>query len=148
MKLSQNFSLGEFTQSASAAKLGISNEPTPEVVENLQQLVTYLLQPLRTALGLPLRVTSGYRSLAVNKAVGGVKTSQHSQGKAVDIVVQGVEPYDVVQQLITLGIEFDQAINEFNSWTHLSFNAGANRKQVLTAKKTDGRTRFILGLHK
>jgi D-alanyl-D-alanine dipeptidase len=148
MKLSQNFSLGEFTQSASAVKLGISNEPTAEVVQNLQRLVTNILQPLRTALGLSVIVTSGYRSPAVNKAVGSVKTSQHSQGKAVDIVVQGVEPYDVVQQLITLGIEFDQAINEFNAWTHISFNAGANRNQVLTAKNTEGKTRYILGLHK
>jgi D-alanyl-D-alanine dipeptidase len=84
----------------------------------------------------------------VNKAVGGVKTSQHSEGMAVDIVVDGMTPYDVVQFLLDMNIEFDQVINEFNEWTHLSFNQGSNRKQVLTAKKTDGKTRFISGLFK
>jgi len=148
MKLSQNFNLNEFTQSASAKRLGISNEPTPEVIDNLQMLVTNVLQPLRTALGRSATVTSGYRSPAVNKAVGGVKTSQHSEGKAVDIVVAGVAPYDVVQMLLKLNLPFDQAINEFNTWTHISFNQGSNRKQVLTAKKTDGKTRFINGLFK
>lgn len=148
MKLSKNFRLDEFTISVSAKKLGISNEPTPEVIANLQLIVTNILQPLRTALGQSIRVTSGYRSPAVNKAVGGVKSSQHSEGKAIDIVVTGVAPYDVVELLLKLNIPFDQVINEFNSWTHISFNEGSNRKQVLTAKKIDGKTVYMNGLTK
>lgn len=148
MKLSQNFNLDEFTQSASATRLGISNEPTPEVIASLLALVTNVLQPLRTALGQSVTVTSGYRSPAVNKAVGGVKTSQHSEGKAVDIVVSGLAPYDVVEVLLKLNIPFDQAINEFNDWTHISFNKDINRKQVLTAKKIDGKTVYMNGLSK
>lgn len=148
MQLSKNFNLDEFTQSDSAKRMGISNEPTPEVIANLQLLVTNVLQPLRTALGRSVTVSSGYRSPLVNKAVGGVKTSQHSEGKAVDIVVDGVVPYDVVEVLLKLNIPFDQVINEFNDWTHISFDQDINRKQVLTAKKTDGKTRFINGLFK
>ncbi len=148
MKLSENFTLDEFTQSASAKRLGIPNEPTPEVIANLQLLVTNVLQPLRTALGRSIKVTSGYRSPAVNKAVGGVKTSQHSEGKAVDIVVDGMSPYDVVQFLLDMNIEFDQAIQEFGEWTHISFDINSNREQVLTAKKIDGKTRYLSGLFK
>jgi zinc D-Ala-D-Ala carboxypeptidase len=148
MQLSENFTLDEFTQSASAKRLGISNEPTPEVIANLQLLVTNVLQPLRTALGRSIKVTSGYRSPAVNKAVGGVKTSQHSEGKAVDIVVQGMSPYDVVKFLMDMNIEFDQAIQEFGEWTHISYNKDQNREQVLTAKKIDDKTRYLSGLFK
>lgn len=146
MKLSENFTLSEFTQSASAKRLGISNEPTPEVVANLQLLVTNVLQPLRTTLERSIRVTSGYRSPSVNKAVGGVKTSQHSQGMAVDIVVNGMTPHDVVQVLLDMNIEFDQAIQEFGQWVHVSYNKDNNREQVLTAKKIDGKTRYLSGL--
>lgn len=148
MKLSENFTLSEFTQSASAKRLGISNEPTPEVVANLQLLVTNVLQPLRTTLERSIRVTSGYRSPAVNKAVGGVKTSQHSQGMAVDIVVNGMTPHDVVQVLLDMNIEFDQVIQEFGQWVHVSYNKDNNREQVLTAKKIDGKTRYLSGLFK
>lgn len=148
MKLSPNFNLDEFTQSASAKRLNISNEPTAEVIASLQLLVTNVLQPLRTALGRSVIVTSGYRSPAVNKAVGGVKTSQHSEGKAVDIVVDGIAPYAVVELLLKLNIPFDQAINEFNDWVHISFNKDINRKQVLTAKKINGKTLYTNGLSK
>lgn len=148
MQLSPNFTLEELTQSTSANRLGISNEPTPEVIDNLQLLVTNVLQPLRTALGRSIRVTSGYRSPAVNKAVGGVKSSQHSEGKAVDIVVHGVTPYDVVKFLIDTNIPFDQAIQEFNQWVHISYNKDANRNQVLTAKTIDGKTTYLSGLFK
>lgn len=148
MKLSQNFNLDEFTQSESAKRLGISNEPTPEVIVNLQLLVTNVLQPLRTALGRSIRVTSGYRSPAVNKAVGGVKSSQHSEGKAVDIVVDGMSPHDVVQFLLNMNIEFDQVIQEFGQWVHVSYDVHSNREQVLTAKKVDGKTRYLSGLFK
>ena len=146
MRLSPNFNLDEFTQSASADRLNISNEPTAEVITSLQLLVTNVLQPLRTALGRSITVTSGYRNPAVNKAVGGVKTSQHSEGKAVDIVVAGVAPHAVVEMLLKLNIPFDQVINEFNDWTHISYNKDINRKQVLTAKKINGKTLYTNGL--
>ena len=146
MRLSPNFNLDEFTQSASAMRLNISNEPTAEVITSLQLLVTNVLQPLRTALGRSITVTSGYRNPAVNKAVGGVKTSQHSEGKAVDIVVAGVAPHAVVEMLLKLNIPFDQVINEFNDWTHISFNKDINRKQVLTAKKINAKTLYTNGL--
>ena len=84
----------------------------------------------------------------MNKAVGGVKSSQHSEGMAVDIVVDGMSPYDVVQFLLNMNIEFDQAIQEFGQWVHISYNIDANREQVLTAKKVDGKTRYLSGLFK
>ena len=148
MKLSADFNLSEFTESTKAKQLGIYNIPSDEEQKNLALLVEHVLQPLRTALGRSIKVTSGYRSPALNKAVGGVKTSQHNQGKAADIVVQGMHPYDVIQAVLEAGLVFDQAIQEFGEWTHLSYNKEGNRGQVLTAKKIDGKAAYIDGLYK
>jgi uncharacterized protein YcbK (DUF882 family) len=77
MILSKNFSLNEFTKSVSAIRNGVENSPSPEHIRNIQLLVKYVLQPLRQALGLPIKITSGYRSDALNKLIGGSKRSQH-----------------------------------------------------------------------
>lgn len=148
MKLSQDFTLSEFTDSSKAKQLGIYNIPTDEERANLELLVKHVLQPLRTALGRSIKVTSGYRSQALNKAVGGVKTSQHNEGKAADIVVAGMTPHDVCQLVLDQGIDFDQMIEEFGEWVHISYNKEGNRKQILTAKKYQGKTVYLDGLYK
>ena len=81
----KNFELYEFIESDVAKKRGIDNTPTFEVVEHLEELVSKFLQPLRTALGLPVDVSSGYRCLRLNTAVGGSATSAHPLGYAADI---------------------------------------------------------------
>jgi zinc D-Ala-D-Ala carboxypeptidase len=146
MQLSPNFSLEEFTSSPTALSRGISNEPTEAVLGCLKQLVEALLQPLREQIGKPFKVTSGYRSPALNTAIGGVKASQHSLGQAADIQVQGMTPLEVCKFVIASGLEFDQLINEI-TWVHISYSKDKNRKQVLTAVFNEGKpTTYKLGL--
>ena len=84
MRLSKNFLLSEITHSNTAKRLGISNEPNKEHLKNLQGLVREVIQPIRDGLG-PIRVTSGYRSPALNRAIGGSNKSQHCKGQALDL---------------------------------------------------------------
>ena len=76
MRLSKNFVLSEITRSNTATRLGISNEPSKKHLENMQVLITELIQPMRDALG-PIRISSGYRSPQLNRAIGGSNKSQH-----------------------------------------------------------------------
>lgn len=145
MKLSKNFDLQEFTASAKAKAKGISNEPTPEALQNLTDLVQCLLQPIRDMIGRSFTITSGYRSPELNAAVGGVKTSQHNKGQAVDFVVQGMSPLDVCHLIRATGLEFDQLIYE-QTWVHLSYVKDKNRKQILTATFTNGVAKYTPGL--
>jgi uncharacterized protein YcbK (DUF882 family) len=87
MRLSTNFELEEFTCSQTAATLGIKNEPGAEETANLKSLCEKVLQPLRDKTGSTVRISSGYRCPALNKAVGGVESSQHVRGEAADITV-------------------------------------------------------------
>ena len=155
MILSKNFTLQEFTKSVSAIRNGIDNSPTSEHIRNIQLLVKYVLQPLREALGSPIRITSGYRSEALNKAIKGshkiikgkyVATSQHCKGQAADLQfkVDGVMNNKAIwDKVIELGLPFDQMINEFNySWIHISYNEEHNRKAMLEAYKESGKTKY------
>lgn len=149
MQLSKNFSLAELIASRTATARGLSNQPTEEHIEALKALVENVLQPLRDAVGKPIRITSGYRSHDLNNAVGGSKTSQHSRGQAADLVIQGMHPYDICRLLVKENIDFDQLIQEFGEWVHVSFNnKGRQRRQVLTAVKQNGRTVYLTGLHR
>jgi len=146
MRLSKNFVLSELTRSNTARRLGISNEPNKNHLSNMQMVVTNLLQPMRDALG-PIRVTSGYRSKALNRAIGGSSKSQHCKGQACDLQfwkdgqMCNKEIYDWV---LKSGIEFDQMINEFDyAWIHISLKEKDNRKEVLEAyKDKDGDTSY------
>jgi len=131
MKLTDNFTLNEFVSSPTARRLGIDNTPQPEHIAQLQKLCTRLLQPLRTLYGEPFRINSGYRSPALNKAVGGVPTSQHAKGQAADVSVKN--PRNLLTELLKSRLHFDQAIL-YPTFLHLSYNAANNRRQVLYAK--------------
>ena len=146
MILSKTFSLNEFTKSVSAIRNGIDNSPSSEHIRNIQLLVKYVLQPLREALGSPIRITSGYRSESLNKLIGGSKRSQHCKGQASDIQIKvdGVMDNKVIwDKVIELGLPFAQMINEFEySWIHISYNEEYNRKSLLEAYKENGRTKY------
>ena len=146
MILSKNFTLNEFTKSVSAIRNGIDNEPTKEHIRNIQLLVKFVLQPLREALGKPIRITSGYRSENLNKLIKGSKRSQHCRGQAADIQfkVDGVMDNKLIwEKVIELQLPFDQMINEFEfSWIHISYNHEHNRKSMLEAYKENGRTKY------
>lgn len=131
MNLTTNFRLLEFTVSVTAIAKGIDNEPNEEQIQNLRVLCSRLLQPLRELYNEPFNINSGFRSQELNKAVGGVPTSQHTKGQAADIRVN--EPRKLLTELLKSGLVFDQAIL-YPTFLHLSYNSANNRKQVLYAK--------------
>ena len=153
MKLSENFSLREFTKSQTASRKGIDNTPTNEHLEAAKALFKNVVQPVRDHFG-PTIITSGYRSPALNEAIGGSATSQHSKGEAVDLEVLGTSTAEVCEW-IAANTDFDQLILEFytpgdtnSGWVHVSYTAhGSNRKECLTATKKDGRTHYAHGLN-
>lgn len=138
---SKFFTLDELTLSHVAVRRGIANVPDRVQLDNLQLLVSNILDPLREHLGRPVVVNSGFRNAAVNKAVGGSATSQHIAGQAADIVVPGMNPSQVIEAIRDLGLPFDQLIHEFGSWTHVSYSSH-NRRQVLKAAIVNGRTKY------
>lgn len=145
MKLSKNFSLDEFTLSEYAIRRGIDNTPNAEQIENLRQLCIWILQPLRDALNKPVVISSGYRSPEVNAGIGGSKTSQHMKGQAADIYVPGMTIQELYE-LIRDSLPYDQVIQEFNRWVHVSY-AEPQRKQAMYAIREDGKTTYIPDAH-
>tara|TARA_R100000808_G_C2153147_1_gene163082 strand:+ start:581 stop:1036 length:456 start_codon:yes stop_codon:yes gene_type:complete len=140
MRLSKNFTLREITRSNTAKRLGIDNEPTKLHMENMQRLVSNLIQPMRDELG-PIRITSGYRSPSLNRAIGGSTKSQHCKGEALDLQFwkEGRMCNEKIYEwILKSGLDFDQMINEFDfAWIHISLKKKNNRKQVLEAYKDD-----------
>jgi len=146
MKLSKNFTRAEIEHSNTAKRLDISNEMSDEHLENMQRVIDNLIQPMRDAIG-PIRVTSGYRSPKLNKAIGGSNRSQHCKGEALDLQFwkEGKMNNKVIYDwVIDSGIEFDQMINEFDyAWIHISLKSKENRKQILEAYKNEkGKTKY------
>lgn len=137
IQLSKHFTLDEFLKSRTAVRLGINNIPNEEQLENIRLLVENLLEPLRAHYGRPIIITSGFRSAELNKAVGGVKNSQHCTGQAADIRSVSDRRSDnkeLFDMIIEMGLEFDQLINEYDfNWIHVSF-ANKNRNQILHVK--------------
>jgi len=136
-QISKNFTLDELLASETAKAKGIRNVPGTTEVCALCALVNNILQPLRDAMGEPIKIGSGYRNSALNKAVGGVSNSQHMLGQAVDLCIDG----DMAKgkrwfNWIKAHCVFDQLIWEHNVkgsyWVHVSFRPdGKNRKQVI-----------------
>lgn len=151
--LSKNLSLREATKSVTALRLGIDNTPDDQVINNLELVATEIFQPLRNHFGVPIAVTSGYRSKALNKAIGGSRTSQHMAGQALDLdadVYGEITNYDIFKYIYT-HLEFDQLIWEFGTdlepaWVHVSYKRGKgeNRNRAMKAYKEDGKTTYVL----
>jgi len=139
MRLSKNFSLHELTQSQTASRNNIDNTPNEQVIDNLKILCEEVLQPIRDHYQSPVIVTSGYRSSALNAAIGGSSNSQHCLGMAADFEVIG-HSNDAVARWIRDNLYFDQLIREFptkndpqSGWVHCSYRPrGGNRNEVLT----------------
>jgi hypothetical protein len=152
MKLSENLSLSEIIRSESAKRKGVSNMPTEEHIANLKVLAEKVFQPIRENFRVPILISSGYRSKELNAAIGGSLTSQHCSGEAIDIDMDGT-PHGVTNldifNFIKDKLDFDQLINEFPKdgnpdWVHVSYKVkGGNRKQILKAVKSGGKTTYI-----
>ena len=147
MKISANLTLKEVSKSLTATRRGIDNEPKGEHLTALINLANNVFQPIREHFGKPIFVSSGYRSPELNKAIGGSKTSQHCNGEAIDIDNDAREyPTNAdIFWYIYDHLEFDQMIWEFGddknpAWVHVSYKSEGNRKQVLKASKSKGRT--------
>lgn len=131
------FTIEELCASDTARRRGIDNRPSAAIAGKLQTLIEQLLDPIRAAWGGPISINSGYRSPALNKAVGGVSTSQHLRGEAADISVgspaENKRLFAKIVELQKTGrIAFDQLIDESGyRWIHLSYRPTANRSQVL-----------------
>lgn len=135
MKLSLNFNLEEFTTSETAIRKGIDNIPSDEIIANIIVLCSNVLEPLEELINKQIIISSGYRSKELNSEIGGAKNSQHVEGKAADIKVKDISTEDLFQIIIKSEIEYDQIIQEFDKWVHISYNEGKNRKQKLRATK-------------
>ena len=134
MNLSPNFTLQELTVSETAVRRGLDNTPNATEIANLVR-VAGLLEQVRKLINKPIIINSAFRSKAVNDAVGSKDTSQHRIGCAADIRVPGMTPKQVVEACIKANIGYDQIIEEFGSWTHISVPDSAARpprRQALT----------------
>lgn len=142
MQLSKNLSLAEVIRSETAKRRGLSNMPTPDHIENFKLLAEKVFQPIREHFGVPILISSGYRSKELNAAIGGALSSQHCSGEAIDIDMDGTSINNAqVFEFIKNNLEFDQLIWEFGtkdnpSWIHVSYEStGRQRKQILKAIK-------------
>jgi len=145
MELSKSFTLNELTKSQEATRLGIDNIPNEEQIQNLKILCEKILQPLRDYYGMPVSISSGYRSVALCEAIGSSAKSQHTKGQAADFEIFGVANKEVAD-FIVQNLEYDQCILEFwnenepnSGWVHCSYSSNNNRKQYLKAHKIDGK---------
>lgn len=135
--LTPHFHLSEFTRSATADRLGIDNTPSSDDVIHIMALCAYTLEPLRVWWAQPIHINSGFRCRALNKAVGGVSSSQHLIGEAADIRVKDQEEACRMVEVLKKYCTFDQAIIEHdkngNVWLHVSckWDKTHNRKNVI-----------------
>jgi len=150
MQLSQHLTLKEAIKSDTAVRLGISNLPNNEQLENLKTVATEVFQKVRDYFGVPIKISSGFRSEALNKAIKGSKTSDHMKGSALDIDVDGFTYIDnkAIFNYVKDNLEFKQLIWEFGDdnnpdWVHISYVKGQNKKEILRAVRKGGKTLYV-----
>jgi hypothetical protein len=151
MKISEHLDLAEVTRSETAKRNGISNMPTELHIANFKLLAENVFEPIRNNFRCPIHISSGYRSIELNRAIKGSLTSQHCQGEAIDIDMDGT-PNGVTNKMvfdyIKDNLDFDQLIWDFGSsenpdWCHVSYEStGKQRKQILKATRVNGKTHY------
>jgi hypothetical protein len=152
MKLSEHLVLNEVTNSSTAKRLGINNNPTEEHLKNLKLVAEKVFEPIRNHFGKPIKVSSGYRSKELNAATPGASaTSQHSTGEALDLDQDGLDTgvtNKMVFDYIKNNLEFDQLIWEYGTdsnpdWVHVSYeSSGKQRKQILRCTRVGGKPKY------
>ncbi len=149
-KISQHISYKESTHSDTATRRGIKNTPNETELKAMKKLAEKIFEPLRLYFNEPIKINSFYRSMALNKQIGGSKTSQHCKGEAIDLDgmngISNKQLYDFIKN----NLEFDQLIWEFGSdknpdWVHVSYTiTKTNRKQLLKAERKNGKSVYTL----
>ena len=152
MQLSEHLSLAEVTRSETAKRKGVSNQATEAHIANFKLLAENIFEPIRNHFEKPIFISSGYRSAALNKAIGGAASSQHCTGEAIDIDMDGHAggiTNKMVFDYIKDNLNFDQLIWEFGTdanpdWVHVSYEStGRQRKQILKAVRKNGATSYV-----
>jgi len=137
--LTEHFTLEELTFTNHRE---FDNTPNEEELANLQRLAEFLEKVKMVLRGKPVMINSAFRSKQVNDSVGSKDSSQHRLGCAADIRIPNMTPDEVVQTLMSSGLEYDQLIREFDSWTHISIPNHPEdkpRKQALIIDKAGTR---------
>jgi hypothetical protein len=150
MKLSKHLDLSEVIRSDSAKRNGISNMPTPEHIENFKLLAEKVFEPIREHFGVPIRISSGYRSKELNdKTKGASKTSDHCFGRAIDIDNDGTSITNKqIFDFIKNNLKYKQLIFEFGTdenpaWVHVSYDPNNLKNETLKAVKINNVTKYI-----
>ena len=149
MNISKNITYAEAIHSNTAKRLGIDNTPNSYHLNNMKTIAEKVFQPLREHVGGPIKINSFYRSPKLNQAIGGVVSSSHCKGNAIDLDdvyghASNVEMYDWIKE----NLSFDQLIWEFGTdmnpnWIHVSYvSEEDNRKRCLKAYKDEGKTKY------
>jgi len=149
--LSDHVTLTEFCHSDTAKRRAIDNTITdPKHLAAAKLLCENVFEPIRLHFGVPIHISSGYRSGALNRAVKGSASSQHCKGEACDLDADRYGKITNAQifEYIKENIIFDQMIWEFGNdsqpdWVHVSYKAKGNRGQILKAKKINGSTVYL-----
>ena len=147
MNLTRNFTLSELIKSDTAIRKGINNNPNAEQIEKLKALCENILQPVRDHFGR-VKITSGFRSVALCEAIGSSARSQHAKAEAADFECIGVDNAELFDW-IKDNLQPDQLILEFytpgepnSGWIHCSYTSDQPRKQFLWAYKSEGKTKY------
>ena len=151
MQLTENFSLKEMTRSDTATRMGHANQPSDKQTASLKLLCEKVLQPVRAHYGKSVKINSGFRHPDVNASVGGSKTSDHCNGMAADIEIDGIANGDLAEW-VSKNLKFTQIILEFytpgvpdSGWVHVSYDPANLKGQTLTAVKEGGKTVYKPG---
>lgn len=149
MKISKHISYKEAVYSATAKRLHLDNTPDDNILCEMEKVANYIFEPLRLYVGGAIKINSFYRSVEVNKAVGGSSRSQHCKGQAIDIDdVYGHKTNAEMFEYIRENLDFDQMIWEFGdtnnpAWLHISYvSKKENRNRILRAVRENGKTRY------
>ena len=146
-KISKHISYKEATFSQTATRKDIDNIPSAEILERMKAVAENIFEPLRAHVGGPIKINSFYRSINLNVAIGGAKSSQHTRGEAMDIDdTFGHMSNKNMFEFIKDELDFDQLIWEFGddnnpAWIHVSYVSNENnRRRILKASKQQGKT--------
>jgi len=149
-RISKYVSYLEATKSNTALKNGIDNTPNEKQLSNMKKVAVNVFDEVREHFGVPIGVSSFFRSLKLNKKIGGASKSDHMDGEAIDIdadMYGGVTNRQIFDY-IKDNLEFDKLIWEFGSdeepsWVHVSYVEGNNRKMVMRSIRKNGKTNYV-----
>jgi zinc D-Ala-D-Ala carboxypeptidase len=150
-KISEHLELAEVIRSEQAKRLGLSNMPTPEHIENFKKLAENIFEPIRNNFRVPIHISSGYRSVELNKAIKGSSSSQHCKAEAIDVDMDGSSngvTNKMVFDYIYKNLNFDQLIWEYGNdsnpdWVHVSYSSSKpQRKQALKCTRVNGQPHY------